>query len=231
MASRWLSNNPRSSSRTSSERIANRPGSADQPSTPIPWSEPPPLEESCAKYVLSVMVLFLRNTSVQDDSLLMPSSPYSDVSFRDYESADTLQLADSPELSESASAPRIADLLKQELRTRPSSSSFKSTGKMSTSSYILIPGSSAIYEKTHMSSVKSVPSLNSHIRKFAGRIVFHISASNWNVVFHRLRAKIHSLASDDISDTVDLFMLTHSVLDKQRLFHVFNGTCNISSFD
>ncbi|THV03328.1 hypothetical protein K435DRAFT_835905 [Dendrothele bispora CBS 962.96] len=226
MASRWLSSNPRSSSRTSNDdakRTATRPGPADQPSTPVPWSEPPPLEESCAKYILSVMVLFLRQTTVQDDSLLMPSSPFSDVSFRDYETADALEVSDLPEVAENGtSGPRIADFLKQELRTRPSSSSFKSTGKMSTSSYILVPGSSAVYEKTHMSSVKSATSLNNHIRKFAGRIIFHISASNWKVVFHRLRAKIHMMASDDISDTVDLHILTHSVLDKQRLFHVFN---------
>ncbi|KAF5371189.1 hypothetical protein D9758_004214 [Tetrapyrgos nigripes] len=227
MASRWLSCNPRSSSRTSTDdarRAANRPGSADQPSTPIPWLEPPPLEESCAKYLLSVMVLFLRQTTIQDNSLLMPFSSFADISFRDFETAETpvaAQLISSQERENSVNGNRV-NVVKQELRERPSSSSFKSTGKLSTCSYIVVPGANATYEKTHMSLVNSTVSLNNHIRKFAGRIIFHISASNWRVVFHRLRSKIHLLASDDVSDPTDLQMLTHSLLDKQRLIHVFN---------
>ncbi|KAE9388686.1 hypothetical protein BT96DRAFT_780264, partial [Gymnopus androsaceus JB14] len=47
------------------------------------------------------------------------------------------------------------------------------------------------------------------ILKFAGRIIFHISASNWKVVFQRL----HS---------TDLSVLGHSVLDRPRLLQVMN---------
>jgi neurofibromin 1 len=76
-----------------------------------------------------------------------------------------------------------------------------------------------------MTLVKSSYAINSLIAKFAGRIVYHISASNWAVVFHRLRNKIHFLAStsEDNPDTVDLQLMTNSALDRIRLVQVLNG--------
>ncbi len=76
-----------------------------------------------------------------------------------------------------------------------------------------------------MSLINSQRSLNALIEKFTGRIIFHISASNWIVVFSRVRAKIRQLAAqnDGDLDSVDLQLLSHSALDKYRLVQVLSG--------
>jgi len=62
------------------------------------------------------------------------------------------------------------------------------------------------------------------ISKSLGRIVYHLSASNWLVVFHRIRQKIHFLASttEDNPDMIDLQLMTHSEMDRARLVQVLH---------
>ena len=69
-------------------------------------------------------------------------------------------------------------------------------------------------------------SLNALILKFAGRIVYHLSASNWSVVLQRIRNKIRFLANspDDSPDIVDLNLMKHSSLDRTRLVQILQGT-------
>jgi hypothetical protein len=255
MASRWSQNNVRSSSRTSNRPV---PGSepdlpsvssskrgrivSDRSSTPVQWSEPPPLDESCAKYVLSVMVLFLRQTATEPP-LVRGSTLFSDVSFRDYEnskavmaaSAIDIQMASNTndtddteeELTSKATRRPSSRVLERELRAKVSSNSVRSgSGRMSatTGSSTIFPGHAFIYENTHMSSVKSRQILNTHIAKFAGRVIFSISASNWRAVFSRLSNKIRQLAlHEENFDAVDLHTLGHCLLDRQRLMQVLNG--------
>jgi neurofibromin 1 len=87
-----------------------------------------------------------------------------------------------------------------------------------------IAATNAAYEKTHMSLVKSSLSVNNLIAKYVGRIIFHISASNWNMVFERLSTKIAYLAThpDGNPDAVDLQLMSHSVLDRLRLVLLLN---------
>jgi len=68
-------------------------------------------------------------------------------------------------------------------------------------------------------------SLNALILKFAGRIVYHLSASNWVVVLQRIRHKIRFLANsaDDSPDIVDLNLMKHSSLDRTRLVQILQG--------
>jgi neurofibromin 1 len=68
-------------------------------------------------------------------------------------------------------------------------------------------------------------SLNALILKFAGRIVYHLSASNWSVVLERIRQKIRFLANstDDSPDIVDLSLMKHSSLDRTRLVQILHG--------
>jgi hypothetical protein len=68
-------------------------------------------------------------------------------------------------------------------------------------------------------------SLNALILKFAGRIVYHLSASNWVVVLQRIRQKIRFLANsaDDSPDIVDLSLMKHSSLDRTRLVQILQG--------
>lgn len=237
MASRYHQN-PRSNSRTStrptgsapespvpgSSRRSRKTASDHSSSTPPPWSEPLALDDNCAKYILSVMVLFLRQTT-PTDSPHASAARCGDISFSDYESLDPAGAA-AALYNSNVEEPfgGMPDVLRRELRTRPSSTSVGS-GKLSVTSTIPVPVGNTNYEKTHLSLVKSSYSINRLIAKFAGRIVFHISASNWKVVFNRLRTKIHYLAnsSEENPDTVDLHVLSHSVLDRHRLVQVLNG--------
>ncbi|TFK62722.1 hypothetical protein BDN72DRAFT_964371 [Pluteus cervinus] len=233
MASRW-NNNPRSNSQAShypqspdspvpdSSSKRNRQASSEHlPTTNgTTWTEPPPMDDNCAKYILSVMVLFLRQTA-SPESPLMLSSPSSDITFRDFGTNDLPAPTHDtrPDIRTNGHSERQGP----GLRNQPSSGSVKS-GKMSVNSAVHNPAANAKYERTHMSMVKSSLSVNALIAKFAGRIIFHISASNWSVVFHRLRNKIHFLAGhpEENPDTVDLKLMAHSALDRQRLVQVLN---------
>ncbi|EEB97235.1 hypothetical protein MPER_03489, partial [Moniliophthora perniciosa FA553] len=122
------------------------------------------------------------------------NTQFSDVSFRDYENGKAIIAAShldlqevsishtsadtEEELAANAAHRRPSRTLEHELRTRASSNSVRSgSGRMSNGT--------------------------STATRFAGRIIFNISASNWRAVFSRLSSKI-------------------SLLDRQRLTQVLN---------
>ncbi|KAF8967414.1 hypothetical protein BDZ97DRAFT_1916707 [Flammula alnicola] len=225
MASRW-SLSPGSASRAMDDQPLSSPDSPVPPGsgrgskrqapseysiTPS-WQEPPPLDDSCVKYILSVMVLFMRQTSSPEVPLMLQTRS-TDISFRDFE--DNVNLGGAqPQPPETSDIP---------LRNQPSSNSVRS-GRVSIKSTMHIAATNTAYEKTHMSLVKASLSVNNLIAKYVGRIIFHISASNWNVVFERLSTKIGFLATHtELSpDTVDLQLMSHSVLDRHRLVLLLN---------
>jgi hypothetical protein len=63
------------------------------------------------------------------------------------------------------------------------------------------------------------------IAKYTGRIIFHVSASNWPTVFTRIRNKIHHLAStaEEVHDVVDIRLIAHSALDRTKLVMILQG--------
>ncbi|KAI6152285.1 hypothetical protein BKA82DRAFT_4387651 [Pisolithus tinctorius] len=186
--------------------------------------EPFPLDDNCARYILSVMVMYLRQTAPPDSRLMSSSNLAPDASLRDFESVD-LPIS-SPEFEEfsNVNGPPVpfpmSETSKPALRFKNSSTSFQSAA----SSGHLYLTRSFHFEKTHMALVKSTLALNLLISKFAGRIVFHLSALNWPIVFSRIRQRIRHLAStqDDNPDTVDLQLMTHSAMDRTRLTQVLH---------
>ncbi|KDR84288.1 hypothetical protein GALMADRAFT_87191 [Galerina marginata CBS 339.88] len=231
MASRWSQTYP---SRAYDESLASpdsplpsgssRSSKRQAPSvysTAPSWQEPPPLDDSCVKYILSVMVLFMRQTSSGEIPLMLQTRS-TDIGFRDFE--DNMQGVDVKEARRVVSPvdgrPASGDI---PLRNQPSSNSFKS-GRVSIKSTMHISATNTAYEMTHMSLVKAPMAINNAIAKYVGRIIFHISASNWNVVFERLSTKITFLAAhpEATADLVDLQLMSHSVLDRQRLVHLLN---------
>jgi hypothetical protein len=235
MASRW-NQNPRSSSRTSNRVSSDTPlhsGStkrsiapSERSSTPVQWTEPPPLDDNCARYILSVMVLFLRQTTFSD-ARLMPSNRPAGNSYHGFESLDLPMSPSVAELSSDEVSPTTIspDVPRPTLWTRPSSMSMNS-GNLSVRSTIPIPTHNLSYEKTPVTLIKVSLSLDILIAKYAGLIVYHLSVSNWTVVFHRLRNKIRLLAgtSEEHPDIVDLKLMTYCALDRARLIQVLNGT-------
>ncbi|TFK43927.1 hypothetical protein BDQ12DRAFT_702865 [Crucibulum laeve] len=246
MASRW-SHNPRSNSRSSNHPPSSIPdspimsgasitsgkrgrGAPSEHSSNIPTlSEPPPMEDNCAKYILSVMVLFLRQTASSEVPLML-STRSTDITFRDFETLDPANIAGQAVDVDASTADAGIPQKPSEriLRPQPSSSSVRS-GRLSINSTIHIPAASTAYERTHMSLVKSTLAVNRLIAKYAGRIIFHISASNWGVVFNRLRTKIRFIAnnSQDNPDIVDLQLMAHSVFDRQRLVQLMNDLSSL----
>ncbi|KAG2156346.1 hypothetical protein DEU56DRAFT_231415 [Suillus clintonianus] len=195
-------------------------------STPPPWTEAYPLDDNCARYILSVMVLYLRQTAAPEARLMSSSNLAPDASLHDFESVDlpteSSAFDDYTGNTGPLLPPHISHGPKPILKLKNSSASFQSAVSATSGHWQL--GRTFQFERTHMALVKSALALNLLISKFAGRIVYHLSASNWLVVFHRIRQKIHFLANttEDNPDTIDLQLMTHSAMDRARLVQVLH---------
>ncbi|KAF9480190.1 hypothetical protein BDN70DRAFT_931958 [Pholiota conissans] len=239
MASRW-SQPQASNSRSGASSTTDPLSSPDSPASPSAgsgrrqqaasehsaasahlWQEPPPLDDSCVKYILSVMVLFMRQTATPEVPLMLQTRS-TDISFRDYEEtiSDTVDMAPNVTSGPTTLSPEPA------LRPRLSVNSVRSS-KVSIKANVYLAAANTAYEKTHVSLSRSSLAVNTLIAKYVGRIIFHISASNWSVVHDRLSSKISFLASPKASeisnpDVVDLHLISYSILDRQRLVVLLN---------
>lgn len=177
------------------------------------WQEPAPFDDACVKYILSVMVLFMRQTNIAEAPLMLQTRS-TDLTFRDFE--DDLDVTPPPPENPRPVAAKT-------LRNQASVSSVKSD-RVNIRAYIPIAATNANYEKSHMSLCRSALAVNNLIAKYAGRVVFHISSSNWRVVHDRLSSKISNLAShpESYPDTVDLQLMAHSLMDRLRLVNLLN---------
>jgi hypothetical protein len=237
MASRWAdSGRPTgvassSTSTTSGSPVPQAPyrsylpSRSDTSTPPASWADPPPLDDNCAKYILSVLVLFLRPTST--------SSSASDFSiesaFYEYEQLDlhksSVYLAARRRAAASETVASNSEGPSPVLRNRLSATSILSS-RHSISSYMPSSVSNANYESTHMSIVSDTHILSNLILKFAGRIVHHLSITNWKAVFLRIRTRIHLLADNESKelppDAPDLFIMAHCALDRVKLIQLLN---------
>lgn len=221
MASRWTRH---PSSPDSSENTIDHPSLASPDSVSRnPRQVPPPLDNSCIKYILSVMVLFMRQTA-SPEVPLMVATRSTDTAFRDFQNTVDMGAA-----AKSVSPPPRPLSAEHSLRNRPSASSVLS-GNMSIDSTSYIAATSAEYEITHVSLVNSSPAINDLIVKYIRQIIFNISASNWKVVFDRLSTKINFIATHPElnPDSMDLQLMSHGVLDRTRLVIFLNRTCPIN---
>ncbi|KAF7329572.1 Ras-GAP domain-containing protein [Mycena kentingensis (nom. inval.)] len=215
LAARWSATN-RPSSRASATPSTDSPHPSrtrfDQRSAASGASETPPLDDNCAKYVLSVMVLYLRQTQSSDGLALMMDDASADLKFDDYELGP-------PELAD-AEKEKDGERDGGHLRSRASVGSLRS---MASSAGLASGLASIKFEPTKRSALRSPHLLNAVLAKFTGRVVYQLSVSNWPVVFNRLRSKLHYLAGDakqTVPDLVDLQLLAHSSLNRDRLISV-----------
>lgn len=144
------------------------------------------------------MVLFLRQTSNVDPPTMMANRS-ADIAFRDYE-CDLQGFADPLYGVDQASVESSRDF-------RDAMSD--------------LPIVNANYEKTNFTLTKLPISLVHLVAEYAGRIVFHVSASNWDLVLDRIREKIRH--EDENTDLLPIQLLAHSALNRQRLVQVLNG--------
>ncbi|KAH9927288.1 uncharacterized protein B0H18DRAFT_1161603 [Fomitopsis serialis] len=181
-------------------------------------AEPPPLDDNCAKYILSVMVLLLRQTAPLRNRLMSAANMDFAASHHDFESVESPDFISSVDVGGSGLPPHIISLPRM-FRSRHASSTSLNSGTPSVTSTSQASKYSLVYEKTSVVTSKSISSLNTLISKFAGRVVYHLSASNWHIVLSRIRNKIHYLASttETDPDIIDLQLMMHSALDRARL--------------
>ena len=210
------SSNMKNSRQTSSDHLSTSPG----------LTEPPPLDDNCAKYILSTMVLFLRQTAPPEGRLMSSANLGFGATFHDFESIEVEDAPSQPPEFFDADLPS-GEAVRKHTRFPKHSTSSNSvdSGSPSATSSMPIPQLNVKFEKTHKVLAKSHFSLNSLILKFAGRIIYHLSASNWTVVMQRIRNKIHSLAGshEENPDIIDLNLMKHSGLDRQRLVQILQG--------
>ncbi|KAF8943228.1 Ras GTPase activating protein ira2 [Haplosporangium gracile] len=137
-------------------------------------SDPPPLDDALAKYVLSVLTRFLQDVHPCEDSdarTEVQSSNNNNSSSSRKKANDT----DSAPISSSQSGNNLQEV-----------------------------------------------ELSQEIYKTAGKILFYISASNWPIVFARLKARIQHLSTtnDDWPETAELKLLETASLNQRRLGQV-----------
>ncbi|KAG0047826.1 Ras GTPase activating protein ira2 [Gryganskiella cystojenkinii] len=151
-------------------------------------SDPPPLEDALAKYVLSVLSRFL-NEGTHD--------------------------GDQAALAESTPTPNTNN-------NNNSSSSSNVGSSSNTSNKKKTDTDSAPIASSQSNTTVQDPELSNEIYKTAGRILFYISASNWPIVFARLKARIQHLSTtnDDWPETAELKLLETASLNQRRLGQV-----------
>ncbi|KAJ6515229.1 hypothetical protein C8R45DRAFT_1049017 [Mycena sanguinolenta] len=223
MASRWYhAHRPRSRASAESPFPHRSAPSSDQRSSNSVLSELPPLDDNCAKYILSVMIVYLRQTHTGDVPVMLLDQT-TDLSFTDYEFS-----SDSPFDMEDLMQVNGGRVL-----LNPSYSTF--SPPPNSESGVPSHVGPAKYEPTLRSAINSAHSLNTLLAEFTGRVIYHISASNWMVVFSRLREKLQNFSSADFErakakgpqDYTVLQLLAHSSLNRERLVIILQELCGI----
>jgi hypothetical protein len=82
------------------------------------------------------------------------------------------------------------------LYTRPSTASFNVTGAPPRSPHVTASPSTSSSDLA-LDDSQSIPAVTRDIMKSAGKIIFYVSASNWNVVFAKLRSRLVTYAGQD----------------------------------
>jgi hypothetical protein len=174
------------------------------------------------------MVVFLRQTAPPEGRLMSSANLSFEATFHDFETIDNV---DAPLTSPQYVAENLGledEAQFQESPLRTSNLSSPSVNGSQTTQVTVTPMAqhNTKLEMTPKVLARSHFSLNALILKFAGRIVYHLSASNWSVVLLRIRNKIRFLANspDDSPDIVDLNLMKHSSLDRTRLVQILQGT-------
>lgn len=207
----------------SSTRVGRGKQASSEQLAPLSqWIEPPALDENCARYILSVMVVFLRLAAAVPQRLVSAANLNFDGSYHDLESVESIEVTTYLDIFHTGpvvppsigsyyakSDPRETYLVRSDL---PETPSIRTAVQH-------FPQHTISYERTSAVISSSMTALHTLIAKFAGRVVYHLSASNWAVVFFRIKTNIHRLAStaEEEPDITDVRLMTHCWLDRARL--------------
>ncbi|EJD43168.1 hypothetical protein AURDEDRAFT_167852 [Auricularia subglabra TFB-10046 SS5] len=171
---------------------------------PSEWIDPPAIQDETAAYIISVMTLYARQTRHSVDRPPEFLHMTNDTSFHSFETLEPVSAVTGDIMA-------IDDLMAAyDNRTKRVHTDADSETSM---------GAARInIEPTPPTPSSSDNSLNRLILKYVGRIIFHVSASNWKTVFTQISKGIRTLASttEDGADTTDMWLMAHSALDRVR---------------
>jgi hypothetical protein len=202
-----------------------RPSRETMSGATLASAELPPLDEHCAKYILSVMVLFVRQKASDE------ADQEATLTHHDFEVENVPRVPVMPDSGAALQPSQTYPYSFQGVRSRASHASFGSTSGY-TATGIPVPKEARVYTNTPASMAETSSSLNLLIGKYAGVVIYHLSASNWPVVFARVRAKIYALERIEkghMPDVVDLQLMTECALDRTRLIQLLQGSSSRES--
>ncbi|KAH7098759.1 hypothetical protein BKA62DRAFT_711739 [Auriculariales sp. MPI-PUGE-AT-0066] len=107
------------------------------------------------------------------------------------------------------------------------------TRRIMTQNELLFGTSELVIEPTVATIIPYDNSLNRLILKYASRVIFHVSASNWSTVYHRVRKGIHQHANssnsggDDLHEYSDLWLIAFCAFDRVRLVQVLQELASL----
>ncbi|TDL29911.1 hypothetical protein BD410DRAFT_780416, partial [Rickenella mellea] len=198
--------------------------SYDRSSPASLWLEAPPLDEACAKWLISLVVHLLRQATPRDSRSMWYGNLNFDATLFGFESVESENGNDCQEMLY-VFPPEPPEMMKPHPppqrgpRKHPSLTSMASAMTAS----IPIPRSTQTFRATARTLTSSSLSLHSLVGKWAGNIVYLLSASNWSVVFSRIRHKIRGLSqpsSEESVDIVDLQLMQYCAFDRGRLIQM-----------
>jgi hypothetical protein len=184
----------------------------------------PPLATTVTKYILSVMVFLLKQAAPAEGA---QDAGMSRTNFEVYNEPRQVVFPDGSPV-DASSTTRARALyssvrpLPHGLRARTSPSSFGLGGL----------GMPLVYAPTPPTLAHSLTSLSALIGEWVGIVVYQLSTTNWSVVFHRIRQKIHTLENLEkggMPDTTDLQLMSECALDRSRLIQLLKGSCSAVS--
>ncbi|KZS91243.1 hypothetical protein SISNIDRAFT_487571 [Sistotremastrum niveocremeum HHB9708] len=191
--------------------------------------EATPIVEEIAKYCLSVITGFLRHSPSMNERRATAGSTNAAFTLHDFESTETAALtpfavlasARGGYITSTNTKPAQPTSTQDSIPSTPLTALHNTSSTSLGSSLALSSATSIAHLATSETLAASKPSLMKFNAKFAANIIFHLSASNWTVVFERVRKRIHSLsnpsADRDSGDLTDLRLITHCVIDRHRL--------------
>jgi hypothetical protein len=191
------------------------------PRSHISWVDPPPLEEPVARYILSVMMLILRQTYT-------PVRPIHALGHTRTGSFPNFQAIDMRGAKETTGA-MYNTLYPLTPRRFPRNTVPSGPDRPMMIGESSIPPSAFVISATSFHITESPATILWLIHQFAGRVIFHLSASNWPVVSTKIRQKIHQFAngSDDRLDVMDIQLMAHSAMDRNKLLVILHGELSI----
>jgi len=186
------------------------------------WFEPPPLDDNVAKYTLSVMLLYVKQTSAWSDRPKASGHIHSDTLYDCFEEVENYAPITSTTLRGAYAAHTSLFRKAVHRGVGPSNGAHHPSPLVSST---ITPTTRKLLGINTPLLGSSVESVNALLSKYVHKILFHVSASNWGVIFSRIRLRIHHFATgvDEAGpdNNVDMKLLQYCALDRARLVQVF----------